>query len=122
MTAASPPAYKPTPPAAPFRAAQPPAKEIAPQPAHVSPPVAPAAASAPRVVWSPIESAPGGIPLYLTADPEKDPDGCLCFLKTTRRRVAARGAWETTRFWASVLTHKPLPFEPKFWRDPKALT
>ena len=120
MTAASPPAYKPTPPAAPFRAAQPTARETTQPTAHVSPTVAPAAA--PRVVWSPIESAPGGVPLYLTADPATDPDGWLCYLKTTRKRVAATRKWETTQFWAAVLTHKPLPFEPKFWRDPKALT
>lgn len=65
--------------------------------------------------WRDMDTAPDNRNIYLTADPD-DP-GILSYWRRTRFKIPGNRVWQQRCFWAAVLTHRKLDFEPLWWRE-----
>lgn len=73
-----------------------------------------------RGTWFFMDRAPCDRPVYMTADPDADPDGILAIWRTTREKLVGCRGWRTVSYWAAVLTRQRLGFEPRYWRESMA--
>ena len=67
--------------------------------------------------WQGMETAPQNRAIYVTADPDTDPDGVLVHWRTTREKLPGRKRWRMKSFWALMLTKRAVTFEPFCWRE-----
>lgn len=67
--------------------------------------------------WNYIDTAPTERAVFLTADPSLDESGILAEWRTTRMKELGKKGWQKKSFWSSVLTRRPIDFDPFFWRE-----
>lgn len=67
--------------------------------------------------WFDMADAPTTRPIFITRNPDEDPDGMIFEWRVTRVRVNGVKGWQPKAFWSSVLNKREIWFIPMGWRE-----